>query len=269
MAEAQPPSSAPPWAVRTVGYGSHHEQFGQLQAPAAGAEPVPVVVLLHGGFWLSKWKLDLMDPLAADLAQRGIASWNLEYRRADLHGWGATTADVEAGVRYLDSLAAQFPLNLSEVVLVGHSAGGQLAVRVAADLLGSRAPVRPATVVSLGGVLDLIEADRRDLGDGAVAAALGGSASQRPEIYAASSPILRLPLGIRQIIVTAREDSADLNDLSRRHVAAAQAAGDEVIPIEGDGDHFTLIDPGSRVWTDTMARVLTALPRAHLNERPG
>src|SRR5580704_9415787 len=151
MAEAQPPASAPPWPVRTFGYGSHDEQFGQLQAPAAGSEPVPVVVLLHGGFWLSQWKLDLMDPLAADLAQRGLASWNLEYRRADEHGWDATTADVEAGVRYLFSLAATFPLSMSEVVLVGHSAGGQLAVRVAADMLGSRAPVRPATVVSLGG----------------------------------------------------------------------------------------------------------------------
>jgi acetyl esterase/lipase len=261
MAEAQPPSAALPWVVRSLGYGSQPEQFGQLLAPAAGSEPVPVVVLLHGGFWLSRWKLALMDPLAADLAERGLASWNLEYRRADRHGWDATTADVEAGVRHLDRLAARLPLNLSEVVLVGHSAGGQLAVRVAADLLGSRAPVRPATVVSLGGVLDLIEADRRNLGDGAVAAALGGSATQLPETYAASSPVLRLPLGIRQIIVTAREDSADLNDLSRRHVAAARAAGDEVIAIEGDGDHFTLIDPSSRIWTDTMDRVLTGLPR--------
>jgi acetyl esterase/lipase len=262
MAEAPPPrSSADPWPVRTVAYGSHPEQFGQLLVPDAGSKPVPVVVLLHGGFWLSQWKLDLMGPLAANLAQRGWASWNLEYRRADRHGWNATTADVQAGVRYLASLAATFPLNLSEVVLVGHSAGGQLAVRVAADLLGSQSPVRPAVVVSLGGVLDLVEADRRNLGDGAVAAALGGSPAELPETYAASSPILRMPLRIRQIIVTARDDSADLNDLSRRHVAAARAEGDTVIVIEGDGDHFTLIDPGSQVWTDTMGEVLTGLTR--------
>ena len=54
-----------------------------------------------------------MDPLAADLAQRGLASWNLEDRRADRHGWDSTTADVEAGVCYLDSLAAQFPISMS------------------------------------------------------------------------------------------------------------------------------------------------------------
>jgi acetyl esterase/lipase len=84
-------------AVSTHGYVTHHEQFGQLQVPAAGSEPVPVVVLLHGGFWLSRWNLDLMDPLAADLAQRGMASWNLEYRRADRHVRDTTTADVEAG----------------------------------------------------------------------------------------------------------------------------------------------------------------------------
>jgi len=76
-----------------------------------------------------------MDPLAADLAARGIASWNIEYRRPDRHAWAATTADVDAAIRYLSQLAERFPLDLTRVILVGHSAGAQLAARVAADLL--------------------------------------------------------------------------------------------------------------------------------------
>jgi acetyl esterase/lipase len=287
------------WPMQEHGYGSHPEQFGQLRTPPAGSAPVPVVVLVHGGYWRSRWRLDLMEPLAADLARRGIASWNIEYRRPDRHGWDATTADVEAAVRHLDRLAERFPVDLARVILVGHSAGGQLAVRASADLLADSVPpdavpagavpadavpadavpadavpadavpadavpadagvVRPAVVVSLAGVLDLAEAQRRGLSDGAVAAALGGSASAQPDVYAAASPLRRLPLGIPQVIVTAQDDSAVPNDLSDRYVAAARAAGDPVTAVHGDGDHFTLIDPASRLWADTCQQMLAAL----------
>jgi acetyl esterase/lipase len=282
------------WPMQEHGYGSHPEQFGQLRTPPAGSAPVPVVVLVHGGYWRSRWRLDLMEPLAADLARRGIASWNIEYRRPDRHGWDATTADVEAAVRHLDRLAGRYPVDLARVILVGHSAGGQLAVRVAADLLAdavladavladavladavladavpadsvladsvpaNAGLVRPAVVVSLAGVLDLAEAQRRGLSDGAVAAALGRSAVELPDVYAAASPLQRLPLGIPQVIVTARDDSAVPNDLSDRYVAAARAAGDPVTAVHGDGDHFTLIDPASRLWADTCQQMLGAL----------
>jgi acetyl esterase/lipase len=272
------------WPMQEHGYGSHPEQFGQLRTPPAGSAPVPVVVLVHGGYWRSRWRLDLMEPLAADLARRGIASWNIEYRRPDQHGWDATTADVEAAVRHLDRLAGRYPVDLARVILVGHSAGGQLAVRVAADLLAdavladavladavpadsvladsvpaNAGLVRPAVVVSLAGVLDLAEAQRRGLSDGAVAAALGRSAVELPDVYAAASPLQRLPLGIPQVIVTARDDSAVPNDLSDRYVAAARAAGDPVTAVHGDGDHFTLIDPASRLWADTCQQMLAAL----------
>lgn len=206
----RPESAAPggPWPVQTLSYGTHPEQFGQLRTPPAGSAAVPVVVLVHGGYWRSKWRLDLMEPLAADLARRGIASWNIEYRRPDRHGWDATTADVEAAVRHLDRLA---------------------------------------------------EAQRRGLSNGAVAAALGRSAAELPDVYAAASPLQRLPLGIPQVIVTAQDDSAVPNDLSERYVAAARAAGDPVTVVHGDGDHFTLIDPASRLWADTCQQMLAAL----------
>ncbi len=276
----RPESAAPggPWPVQTLSYGAHPEQFGQLRTPPAGSAPVPVVVLVHGGYWRSRWRLDLMDPLAADLAARGIASWNIEYRRPDRHGWAATTADVEASVRYLAQLAERSPLDLTRLILVGHSAGGQLAARVAADLLAG-APadavladavladavlanagvVRPAVVVSLAGVLDLAEAQRRGLSDNAVAAALGGTAAEQPDVYATASPLLRLPLGIPQVIGTAQDDTAVPNDISDRYAAAARAAGDPIAAIHGAGDHFTLIDPASPLWSDTCQQMLAAL----------
>ncbi|MGH3193212.1 MAG: alpha/beta hydrolase [Streptosporangiaceae bacterium] len=257
-------ASGSSWPVQAYSYGGHPEQFGQLRTPPAGSAPVPVVVLVHGGYWRSRWRLDLMEPLAADLARRGIASSNIEYRRPDRHDWDATTSDVEAAVRYLNQLAESFPIDLTRLILVGHSAGGQLAVRVAADLLAdtllaNTGTVRPAVVVSLAGVLDLAEAQRRGLSNGAVAAALGGTAAELPGVYAAASPLQRLPLGIPQVIVTAQDDSAVPNDLSDRYAAAARAAGDPIRAVHGDGDHFTLIDPGSRLWADTCQQMLAAL----------
>jgi len=66
-------------------------------------------------------------------------------------------------------------------------------------------------------------------------------------------------LGIPQLIVTARNDTAVSNDLSDRYAAAARAAGDPITAIQGDGDHFTLIDPASPVWAGTCQQLLAAL----------
>lgn len=234
-------------------YGSHPDQFGHLRLPEHRSGSVPVVVLLHGGFWRSKWEMDLMDSLAADLVQHGFASWNVEYRRPDRHGWEATSRDVEASIRYLARLEVP-DLDLGRVALVGHSAGGQLAVRAAADLARSRG-ITPALVVSLAGVLDLDQTYERDLGDGAALTALGAGPDLDPEAYACSSPLGLLPVGVPTLVVTADSDSADLNDMSRRYAEAACAAGDQVIELTGAGDHFTLIDPASPVWAGVRSHL--------------
>ncbi|GAA3447708.1 alpha/beta hydrolase [Planomonospora venezuelensis] len=247
------------WPARRVAYGAHPDQWAEVRLPwrfrAAGpwtrsetdAAAVPTAVLLHGGYWRSIWGADLMDALCADLASRGFASWNLEYRRPDLHGWAATTEDVAAGIA-LAAREARGPL-----AVIGHSAGGQLALRAAAD---DRAGDRRITLaVSLAGVLDLAEGDRRHLSSGAVAAALGGSAGEAPEVYARSSPMERLPLGVPQLVVQGGDDDLDLVDLGRRYARAAQEAGDEVIYLEMPGDHFDVIDQASPIWRDAVRMI--------------
>lgn len=230
----------------TSSYGSHPAQYGHLRLPGRRTGSVPIVVLLHGGFWRSKWEMDLMDALAVDLAEHGFASWNVEYRRPDRHGWDATTSDVEASIRHLERL--DLPgRDLATVALVGHSAGGQLAVRAAADLTRG-CHIRPALVVSLAGVLDLHQSYERDLGDGAVQTALGASPDTDPDAYARSSPLASLPVGVPTLVVTASSDSPDLNEMSSRYVASARSAGDAVTALTGAGDHFTLIDPSSEIW---------------------
>ncbi|MDH2426288.1 alpha/beta hydrolase [Sphaerisporangium sp. TRM90804] len=303
--------------ARRIPYGPHPDQWADLRLPAAGARlpapapktpasdpspttpdprpgPVeprtpavgsvapPVVVLVHGGYWRSVWAADLMDALAIDLADRGFASWNLEYRRPDLHGWAATTADVAAGVEALAS--AGTPLDLARVAVAGHSAGGQLALRAAADRArgggdrpGAAADARRAApspaapsagsgegspvvtlAVSLAGVLDLVAADRRHVSAGAVAGALGGGADEIPEVYAASSPLERLPLGVPQLVVQGASDDPDLVDVNRRY---ARAAGEEAVYLELPGDHFAVVDPASAIWHATAAELAARLTR--------
>jgi acetyl esterase/lipase len=223
-------------------------RVGPIKAPGSdnsGASST-VGVLIHGGFWRSIWAADLMDALAIDLTARGWTSWNLEYRRPDRHGWAATTADVPAGVA-----AARRRHPGARIVLFGHSAGGQLALRLAAD------DPDIALAVSLAGVLDLGEGQRRFLGEGAITTALGGTPDEVPEVYAAADPIRRLPLASPALLVQGSGDGLDLVDINRRFAAASG------IPLlEQAGDHFDVITPGSPIWEATMARVGQMISRS-------
>src|ERR1700677_1310495 len=109
--------------MKVFRYGAEPEQFGELWLPAAPA--TGTVVVVHGGFWRARYDLSLGRPLAADLAARGYAAWNLEYRRSGGGGgWPTTFEDVAAGI----DLLAALPVETSRVVAVGHSAGGHLGV---------------------------------------------------------------------------------------------------------------------------------------------
>ncbi|WP_380175914.1 alpha/beta hydrolase [Kineococcus sp. DHX-1] len=246
-----------------VAYGDDPDQYAHLRLPdpaVHGPGPHPVAVLVHGGYWRSRWENDTLHAAAADLTARGYATWNLEYRRPDRHGWDATTADVATGYAALADVDG--PLDLSRVVTLGHSAGGQLVGRLTADL-----PVgaKPALTVSLAGCLDLRSIHARALSEHAVAGALGGTPEELPAVYAASSPLARLPIGAPVAVVCCRGDDPDLLDASRRFADAARAAGDEVHVVEEDGDHFSVVDPGSAVW----ARVVEVLAEVLVDEVRG
>jgi acetyl esterase/lipase len=225
-------------------YGSDPSQFGELHLPD-GEGPHPVAVVLHGGFWRDRYDLRLMDALCADLARRGIAAWNVEYRRlGGGGGWPATFDDVAAAIDRLADLDA--PLDLRRVAAVGHSAGGHLALR-AATRERPRVPVTAA--VGQAAVTDLAQAARLDLSGGVVAELLGGSPETAPERYAAASPIERLPAGVPVLLVHGARDDTVPVSLSRDYRRAAAAAGDACDLVVGERDgHFEHLDPASAAW---------------------
>jgi len=231
---------APP-PDRTARYGEHPDQVVDLRLPG-GPTDRPLVIFLHGGFWRAAYDRTHAGPLAADLAARGWPVVTVEYRRVGQAGggWPGTLDDVAAALTAVPKLVTE--VDTGAPILVGHSAGGQLALWAARTIA-----VRG--VVALAGVCDLGTGYSMSLGNGAVAALLGGGPADVPERYAEADPLARLPLGVPAIMVHGIEDGVVPVELSRRYAEAARAAGDRVELVAlPDVEHYGVIDPESAAW---------------------
>jgi acetyl esterase/lipase len=211
------------------------------------------VIVVHGGYWRARYDRSLMSDLCLDLAVRGAAAWNIEYRRVGAGGgWPETFLDVAAATDLVNTIDA--PLDLSRVAGVGHSAGGQLAFWIAArPTLPANAPgaeprVRLHAAVSQAGILDLRLAARLAPSDEPTRALLGPP-ERNAAVYDLASPRERLPLGIPQLVLHGERDTTAALAISESYAEAAHAAGDpcelRVLPRTG---HFEHIDARSDAW---------------------
>lgn len=243
-----------------VAYGDHPTQVANLHVPAEDGGPWPCVVLLHGGFWRAGWDRTQLTPHAIELARRGIAAWNVEYRGVGHEGggWPGTLEDAAAAV---DHLAGVEEVDARSVVTCGHSAGGHLALwlagrhRLPEGSLGAEPAVRPVAAIALAAVSDVERAWRDDLGRGA-AEGLLGSFDEVPDRYAVASPAALAPLGVPQLLVHGTEDDIVPVSQSRDHVARDPDA--ELVALEG-ADHFDVIDLRQAAWQVVVERLPTLL----------
>ncbi len=211
-------------------YGALGCQVADLWLPVGTARSgrIPVVVLIHGGYWRSVYPKVVMNRLARAVAKRGWAAWNIEYRRLGPFGggggWPTTLDDVDAAVDHVARLRGVDP---ERTVTCGHSAGGCLAPWVAArgrraHDAGSSAPaVSPRAAMSLAGVVDLRRGAELGLGGGAVSRFMGGSFEAHPDRYESSSPAALLPLGARQVLVHGLSDTVVPPAMSSDYARAA------------------------------------------------
>ena len=231
-----PPASA--------SYGEDASQIVDVRHPSSGGDRL--AVLIHGGFWRDPWHRDTIDGLAIDLTHDGWVSANVEYRRIGSGGgWPDTADDVVSGIDHV--IEEHDP---DHVALVGHSAGGQLALWAAAAM-----PDTIDVAVSLAGVTDLHRGHELDLGEGAVAEFMGGSPEEVPGLYTEASPMHATFRG-RQIIVHGTADDRVPAAMSRTYVDAMTATGIDATLIElDDVDHFEVIDPTHEAWQRTKTLV--------------
>jgi acetyl esterase/lipase len=253
-------TETPPPVDQKIAYGSDPLQFGELRLPKGEQfkRPYPVAVIIHGGCWLAEYGLGYMGHLSADLAAAGVATWNLEYRRVGNAGgaWPGTFEDVARGIDHLRMLAKNQPLDLQRVVAVGHSAGGHLALLAGARRQGN--PLSLRGVVALAGITDLRRTGTAC--DVEVGKLMNGGAQEQAALYDLASPLARLPLRVKQVIVQGDSDRIIPTVMATEYVERARQKGDDVqlLLIEKAG-HFELVDPRAPAWGNVKKAVLELL----------
>jgi len=257
-----------------LAYGDDPNQFGELRVPVR-VGPHPVVVLVHGGCWKAEYAtLRDLGPIGDALKKDGIATWNIEYRRLGEPGagWPGTYLDVGRAIDHLRQIAPEYSLDLARVVVLGHSAGGHLAM-----WSGTRQqipdnsplyipnPLRLRGIINLAGTVDMTQniANMDDrCQDTVVPRMLGGSPDSVPDRYRQVSASAMLPLGVPQILIWGQRDDFIPRPLIAKYASAAQKAGDRaqliIVPNVG---HFETASPASPAWQIVRKAVLSLLTK--------
>lgn len=243
--------AATPRPTATIRFGTDPRQVGELRVPA-GNGPFPVAVVIHGGCWVAELGGTGMKAFSEALRRRGIATWDINYRRLGHPGggWPGTFQDIAAGIDRLPPLARRYPLDLTRVTAVGHSAGALFSLWAGArDKL--KAPWRAGpgaphfrSVVAIdgpGSLAPMIGADKMVCGKPVIVPLMGGTPAERPDAYRIGSPAEHLPLGLTQLFVL-----AELAPFMEDYVAQARASGDPVTTLRPAGaNHFDIVTPGT------------------------
>ena len=252
-----------------IAYGTDSLQFGHLRLPEAPG-PHPVIVFMHGGCWLSDYDIAHVGPLEEALREEGWAVWSLEYRRAgdEGGGWPGTFLDVAAGADHLRNLAKEHPLDLERVIASGHSAGGQLALWLAArsrlpesSRLHTPDPIPVAGVLALAPAAAMGALHESGACGNAMGRLMGGGPREHPDRYDAVSPLRLIPAEVPQRLLIGALDSAWAPP-GRAYQHVAETAG--LAPVSAtelpESGHFEMIVPWSSSWTLVIEelRALTA-----------
>ncbi|MDV3124305.1 prolyl oligopeptidase family serine peptidase [Mycobacterium sp. 21AC1] len=249
------------------------QNWADLYLPAGpqDVDTIPLVVLIHGGAWQSALGASVFEGLARQLAGRGMAVYNIEYRRVGSGGgWPTTFHDVARALDYIVEVDRQHPqLTTDDELVVGHSAGGQLAVwagtrhRLRDDEVGSRPQFRPTRVVSLAGPLDMVYAATH--GDRHIVKVLGGAPADVPDRYTSVDPIQNIDPSVPVIAMHGTRDTVVAPANSERYVDAVKKQGGRAAVQLLPGDNHTSIVSTHSPNFHQVLRVITTTSQADLD----
>jgi acetyl esterase/lipase len=262
-----------PGKSETISYGESPLEVVDLWLPEGGG-PHPTVLMVHGGCWQTEIAdRTIMDWIANDLRERGIAVWNIDYRGVDRAGGGypGTFLDVANATDALRDHAARYRLDTSKVVAIGHSAGGHLALWLAArknlprgDIF-NRDPLPLAAAISLGGLQDLELAEQppgSGCGTGVIGKLIGRGISARRDPMANVSVPRMGPLGIPQVLINGKQDRIIPAFYAEDYAGKMRAQGDEVkVRMLDRTGHVELIAPETAAWAAAVEEIEKALGR--------
>ncbi|ESZ85845.1 MAG: esterase [Blastomonas sp. CACIA14H2] len=251
---------------RTIVYGRDPLQLVDLWLPA-GKGPHPVVVMIHGGCWQTEIATrGIMNYIADDLRQDGIAVWNIEYRGVDRGGgYPETYLDIGAAADLLAKQAKALNLDLAHTIAIGHSAGGHLALWLAArqalpegEPLRGPDPLRIDTAISQAGIADLRAAMQRTghaCGTDAPTKMAGGkfALTSPPEMPVSKARQIQFHTDRDRIAPPAYAETYAV-DMEKRGVRVENH-------VHGPEGHVELIAPNSRSWAAQKARIRQLLGR--------
>ena len=237
-----------PLPTEEIAYGPEQEQVADIFRPIKPSAHKGLVMFIHGGYWRPPFDRCHARSLARALAGEGYVTCSIEYRRVP----GDPDLMIADIGRALETLPALVGLGEAPFILVGHSAGGHLAL-----IAATRHPGLIAGVVALAPVADLDAADALQLGSGAVEAFLGGPATTRPDL----DPVQCQAPAVRITVVHGARDS--IVPIAQAHSLARAWPGSCRVVTVDDAAHFELIDPGSAAWGVVAGEVHALRPSAH------
>ena len=244
--------------TQTIKYGDHESQIGDLYIPSRNS--LGIVCLFHGGFWKMPYDRFQFDAVAKELTEMGYCVWNIEYRKIGESGrvWTDTFTDAIASIQALSSFKDAYSnINIDNIFVVGHSAGGHLALWLSSQDIG----IKCTRFVGLAPILDLRKAFYENIGGDSVFHLLDGTPEEYPGRYKKASPIEMLPSSEKQVIFHGVEDEDVFVNWSRDYVSVAKSLGRDIEYIEIEKcRHMEFVDPNSEAFRKFTNWLNEALP---------
>ncbi len=238
---------------------------------AVGRSPAPCVIFLHGGGWFGSGYHD-NRPFTMWLVRQGYAVATIAYRGLPQSRWPAPREDVLAAIAFLRAHAAEFGIDPDRIVLLGRSAGAQLAAATAyaahdPGIRGVIAFYGPTDLRSLWNVKGTTFRLQGLTGRQVLETFLGGTPATAPAAYdSASSLMLAGPDSPPTLLIHGRLDSTVPVSQSERLAAKLTAAGrpNAQVTIPWASHAFDTVNfdgPGAQLSTYSIAWFLAAVTR--------